>query len=121
VRYVLIAEDDPAIAQLLEGVLHDRLSADVSVVANGALVPDAIAERRPDLLILDVGLPGLSGVDVFDLVQNSSAYGVPVLFLTADPDRARASAPNAHVIAKPFDVEALVSSARERIAAATPA
>ena len=108
-KLILIAEDDPAIAQLLEEVIRDRLGFSALAVANGALVTDAIAERGPDLLILDVALPGLSGLDVFDLVRSSPAYrGVPILFLTGNPDEARSAAADARVIAKPFDVDALV-------------
>ena len=109
VKSVIVSEDDPAIAQLLEEVIRDRLDASAHVVPNGALVTDAISEHRPDLLILDVALPGLSGIDVFDLVQASPAYaGVPVLFLTANPDQARSAAGDPYVMAKPFDVDELV-------------
>ena len=68
---VLIAEDDPAIATLLTDTLGERLAT--HVVANGALVLDALAASRPDLLVLDLSLPGLSGLDVFDLVRNDPA------------------------------------------------
>jgi DNA-binding response OmpR family regulator len=115
-KFIVIAEDDPAIAQLLEEVMRDRLQLSTVVVPNGALVTDAIAERRPDLLILDVALPGLSGLDVFDLIRSSPAYdGVPVLFLTANPDQAHAAAKDTRVIAKPFDVDVLVSVISEML------
>ena len=111
--YVLIAEDDPDIARLLCEGIGDRLSIATHVVPNGALVPDALADRRPDLLVLDVMLPGLSGLDVFDLVRNDPAFaGVPVLFLTGSPERAReAFSPSGvhRVMSKPFDVDELVS------------
>src|SRR5947199_10086254 len=90
VTTVLIAEDDPAIAALLGEALGERIRA--HVVANGALVLDALAASRPDLLILDLALPGLSGLDVFDLVRSDPAWqGMPVLFLTADPEPARSA------------------------------
>ena len=76
-KYVLIAEDDPAIAELITEAVCDNLYIGCHVVANGALVPDAITARRPDLLILDVGLPGLSGLDVFDLAVRIRATTDP--------------------------------------------
>jgi DNA-binding response OmpR family regulator len=117
VKYVLIAEDDPDIARLLREAISERLYVAAEVVANGALVPDAIIERRPDLLILDVRLPGLSGLDVFDLVRNDPRWhGVPVLFLTGSPERAAtAFAPTGEhrIMAKPFDLDALVAAVDE--------
>ena len=112
-KYVLIAEDDPAIAQLISESVCDNLYIGCHVVENGALVPDAIAMRRPDLLVLDVALPGLSGLDVFDLVRSDPAYqGIPILFLTATPEKAAtvfSTAGTHRVMAKPFDVDELIA------------
>ena len=111
---VLIAEDDPDTAAAIKATLEELLSLDTATINNGALVLDEIAAHRPDLLILDVNLPGLNGVDVFDLVQASPAFAdVPVLFLTAAPDRARRAFARKggvrDVMRKPFDGEALAS------------
>jgi len=121
VRYVLFAEDDPAIAELLRLALSDRLDVATEVVSNGALVMDALVARRPDLLILDIEMPGLSGLDVFDLVRNDQLWqSVPILFLTALPEKAStANAPTGvhEIIAKPFDVDDLVARAERLMAA----
>jgi len=112
-KYVLIAEDDPDIADLLQEAIADRLYVATHVVANGALVPDAVTARRPDLLILDLSLPGLSGNDVFDIVRADPAYaGVPVLVLTASPNAAPRFAPHdrLRVMEKPFDLDALIGT-----------
>lgn len=110
---VLIAEDDPDIAALIAEGIADRLYVATHVVPNGALVPEAVAARRPELIILDISLPGLSGLDVFDLVRNDPGYrGIPVLFLTASPERAAgafASSGEQRVMAKPFDLDDLVA------------
>ena len=120
--HILIAEDDPAIAQLLEGEFSERLGATTQVIPNGALVTDAISERRPDLLVLDVALPGLSGLDVFDLVRSAPAYrGIPIVFLTANPDQARSAAGQPRVIAKPFDCDVLISVIGEMLGRASAA
>jgi DNA-binding response OmpR family regulator len=113
VRYVLIAEDDRDIAELLREALSERLVIETEVVANGALVMDSLIARRPDLLILDIQLPGLNGLDVFDIVRNDRHWkGVPILFLTALPEKAlTASAPTGvhEILAKPFDVDDLLA------------
>jgi DNA-binding response OmpR family regulator len=115
VKYVLIAEDDPDIADVLGQALTDRLAVEIAAVANGALVIDSVTARRPDLLILDVALPGLNGLDVFDLLRSDTHWqGIPVLFLTALPDLAAtaSAATGVHeVIAKPFDVNDLIARA----------
>jgi DNA-binding response OmpR family regulator len=115
VKRVLVAEDEPDIADALRQALTERLDVELDIVANGALVMDLVAARRPDLLILDVALPGLNGLDVFDLLRSDPRLeGVPVLFLTGLPERAESAtaASGVHeILAKPFDVDDLVAHA----------
>jgi DNA-binding response OmpR family regulator len=124
VKRVLIAEDDPDSADVLRQALVDRLDVECDAVANGALVMDSIAARRPDLLILDVGLPGLNGLDVFDLLRGDPrCRGVPVLFLTALPEqaaRANAAAGVHEVIAKPYDIDDLIARATRLMSGGPP-
>jgi DNA-binding response OmpR family regulator len=91
-------------------------------VANGALVLDHITATHPDLLILDVSMPGLNGIDVFDLLRGSaSSVDVPVLFLTAMPATAEkvfARFGISDVMAKPFDADALVGRVDDLLARA---
>ncbi len=114
-KRVLIAEDDPDIADVLRQALTERLDVTAEAVANGALVMDSVHLGRPDLLILDVALPGLSGLDVFDLLRGDPRWhGVPVLFLTGLPEQAEtaSAATGVHeVLAKPFDIDDLISRA----------
>jgi DNA-binding response OmpR family regulator len=118
-KRVLIAEDDPDVAELLRLALIEGLGLDAAIVPNGALVMDSVTARRPDLLILDVELPGLNGLDVFDLLRSDPHWqGVPVLFLTALPERAQtANAPTGvhEILAKPFDVDDLIARAERLI------
>jgi DNA-binding response OmpR family regulator len=113
VKRVLVAEDEPDITDALRQALTERLDVELDIVANGALVMDSVAARRPDLLILDVALPGLNGLDVFDLLRSDPRLqGVPVLFLTGLPERAETAtaATGVHeVLAKPFDVDDLIA------------
>jgi len=112
VKRVLVAEDDLDTAAAIKMTLEERLSLAVDHVTNGALVLDQISATHPDLVILDVSMPGLNGIDVFDLLRGSTSFvNVPVLFLTAVPDRAQQAFARfgiSDVMAKPFDSEALV-------------
>ena len=114
-RRVLVAEDEPDVADALRQALTERLDVELDIVANGALVMDSVAARRPDLLILDVELPGLNGLDVFDLLRSDPRLqGVPVLFLTGLPERAETAtaATGVHeILSKPFDVDDLIAHA----------
>ena len=111
-KRVLIAEDDPDTAAAIRMTLEEGLGVITEHVTNGAFVLDQAVAVRPDLLILDVRLPGLSGIDVFDLIRGSAPCGeVPVLFLTAAPDRAQQAFAHCgirDVMPKPFAAEALV-------------
>lgn len=114
-KRVLIAEDDPDLADVLRQALTERLDVEADAVANGALVMDSVGGRLPDLLILDVNLPGLNGLDVFDLLRGDARWqSVPVLFLTALPEQAATA--NAvtgvhEVLSKPFDIDELIARA----------
>jgi DNA-binding response OmpR family regulator len=112
VKRVLVAEDDPDTATAIKTTLEERLTVTVDHVTNGALVLDHISATHPDLVILDVSMPGLNGIDVFDLLRGSASFiDVPVLFLTAMPDRAEQAFARfgvSDVMAKPFDCDALV-------------
>ena len=114
-KRVLVAEDEPDTVDALRQALTEQLHVELDVVANGALVMDSIAERRPDLLILDVALPGLNGLDVFDLLRSDPRLqGIPVLFLTGLPERAESATATTgvhEVLAKPFDVNDLITRA----------
>jgi two-component system, OmpR family, alkaline phosphatase synthesis response regulator PhoP len=122
VKRVLLAEDDPDTATVIKAALEERLPVTVDHVTNGALVLDHISAIHPDLVILDVSMPGLSGIDVFDLLRgNASFIDVPVLFLTAMPDRAEQAFARfgiSDVMAKPFDCDALVGRVDDLLARA---
>lgn len=80
---VLVVEDDLRIAQLLVDYLHNE-GHQARALADGALALQDIRQSRPDLLILDVMLPGLDGVALCRAVRQFS--DVPILMVTARVD-----------------------------------
>jgi DNA-binding response OmpR family regulator len=81
---VLIVEDEPAIAGLLRSYLS-RDGFEVRLAVDGESGLLAIRERRPDAVILDVGLPGIDGIEVCRRLRAAGDW-TPVLFVTARDD-----------------------------------
>ncbi|NOQ47030.1 MAG: diguanylate cyclase [Desulfobulbaceae bacterium] len=84
---ILIADDNRVIIRLLGDVLT-REGYQVTEVTSGPETLAAVFKAQPDLLLLDVDMPGLSGFDVCrKLKQDSRTAEVPVLFVTARNDK----------------------------------
>ena len=80
---ILIVEDDPAVRQELKQLLENALYA-VTVLAEFEKPEEDILKIQPDLVLLDVNLPGRSGFDVCQKVRAVS--DVPVIFVTGRAD-----------------------------------
>jgi len=111
---ILIAEDDPILAEGLMRSLRDSGYA-VDCVATGAAADHAITSFEFDLLILDLGLPKMSGLEVLKRLRTRSRE-MPVLILTAQDgveDRVRGLDLGADdYLAKPFALEELKARVR---------
>src|SRR5262245_16900746 len=82
--YVLLVEDDDAIAALTAIGLTEDLGLSVVRVSTGARALELAAARRPRLVLLDLSLPGLGGLEVCRRLKAGPATrGVPVVILTA--------------------------------------
>ncbi|HHY02056.1 MAG TPA: response regulator [Paracoccus sp.] len=80
---VLIAEDEPTILETLSFLLG-RAGWSVAAVTDGAAVLDTVRRRRPQVLVLDVMLPGRSGLDILKALRADPEHAdTPVLILTA--------------------------------------
>lgn len=119
-RCVLIVEDEPVIAEALVYLLQ-REGLEVSVRGDGEAALAALRERPPDLVILDIMLPGISGMEVLETVRADPVLrGLPVLMLTAKgqrKDRAAAEEAGASLfITKPFSNAELVAHVKDLLA-----
>jgi DNA-binding response OmpR family regulator len=114
---VLIADDEPNIVISLE-FLMKREGYEVSVARDGQAALEAIVRDRPDLVLLDVMMPGKSGFEVCQAVRaDASLAGIKILMLTAkgrDTDVAKGTALGADAyITKPFSTKELAARVRE--------
>jgi two-component system alkaline phosphatase synthesis response regulator PhoP len=81
---VLVVEDEQDIAGLIKHTLERAGDASVEIAGRGDDALRAIAVRLPDLVILDLNLPGLSGDDVCRMLrQRSETANLPIIMLTA--------------------------------------
>ena len=78
-----MVDDQPANVRLLEAILTPR-GYDVPTAASGEEALDAIAESEPDLVLLDIVMPGMDGYEVCRRIreQAQTAY-LPVVMITA--------------------------------------
>ena len=113
---VLLIEDEPHIVEAISFLLT-REGISVSTHSNGMDAAETAARLTPDLVILDVMLPGKSGFDILEEIRNDSTVGnSPVLMLTAkgqSRDRAAAQAAGASMfMTKPFSNKEIVANVK---------
>ncbi len=83
-RRVVIADDDADMRMLVEIAVRKAGLTLAAVAADGTEAWQAIQDHRPDLIVLDVSMPGMSGLDVCRLVRGDESLSeIPVLILSA--------------------------------------
>jgi PAS domain S-box-containing protein len=110
---VLVVDDDPDVRDFIAVSLGDYGYA-VREAADGAGGLKAFGEKRPDLVILDYAMPGMSGSEVAARMLRE-VPGQPILFVSGynETEAIRAAAPDALLLAKPFRPDALDAAVRE--------
>ncbi len=84
-NHVLVVDDEPAIVEIVRDYLTDA-GYRVSTARSGDEALDLTRSIRPDLIVLDLGLPGIDGLDVTRTIRRTST--VPIIVLTARADEA---------------------------------
>ena len=107
-QHVLVVDDEPVIRALVAaGLQRDDLQ--VTGVADGATAIAAVETAAPDLVLVDVGLPGMDGREVLRRLRtNPDTAGIPVLLLTGLEPNEDTGADG--IVHKPFTLEALRDS-----------
>lgn len=110
---IFYAEDDPLMGDLVQATLLEAGHA-VGVLGDGEDALRALRRRKPDLAIVDMAMPQMSGSELITIVRRDpELYDVPILVLTArrspeDEAIARQAGANGY-LRKPFEPERLVS------------
>lgn len=114
---ILLIDDDPDIARLLQGVFTGKAAVRVVTSANAAM--QILQSEKPDLIFLDDKMPGTTGLEMLEVLEEKGGAGTPVLMLTASsaPENVMRGLASGAVdyITKPFDPAVLVDKAMQRI------
>jgi DNA-binding response OmpR family regulator len=120
-KTVLVVEDEPQIAQIVRDYLQHAGFA-VVTAADGADAITLAGERRPDLVVLDLGLPRLDGLEVARRLRRDT--DIPIIMLTArveESDRLTGLGVGADdYVTKPFSPRELVARVRAVLRRAAP-
>lgn len=115
-RTILIVDDDQALGEMLSIVL-DNEGYRAVVCLDGLRAVEMFATLKPDLILLDVMLPGLNGIEVASRIRTSS--GVPIIMLTAKSDTldvvAGLEAGADDYVSKPFKAAELLARIKARL------
>jgi signal transduction histidine kinase len=115
---VLIVEDDPAVRVLVSAVLKELGYGYVEAVDANSAVPIIESEQRIDLMISDVGLPGMNGRQLAEIGRQIRPQ-LKVLFITGYAEHAAVRGgfldPGMQLITKPFTFDLLTAKVREMI------
>ncbi|MET0628048.1 MAG: response regulator [Acidimicrobiia bacterium] len=118
---VLVVDDEPQILRALVINLRAR-GYEIDVAATGERALELAAKRHPDVVVLDLGLPGIDGVDVIRGLRGWSQ--VPIVVLSArDEEPAKVAALDAGAddyVTKPFGMDELVARLRAALRRAVP-
>ncbi len=108
---ILVVDDDPLLRGSIAMVLEDE-GYTVELASDGRKALESVAANRPDVILLDVMMPNMSGTQVLkELQDDSRTADIPVLIMTAINGMAGGrilNGPN-EVVEKPFDVHDLLN------------
>src|SRR5205807_784694 len=118
---VLVVDDEPQIRKTLEVNLRAR-RYDVDLASTGERALELAARHHPDVVVLDLGLPGIGGVEVIEGLRGWSA--VPIIVLSvreAESDKVAALDAGADdYVTKPFGMDELLARLRAAVRRAAP-
>src|SRR5215212_8949764 len=121
-KAIIIVEDDGPVAQIIKDTLNAETEYRAVVVDDGVKAIEVIHAVQISGVILDIALPGLDGLQIYDALQaDPTTRGMPIIFVTATyvPDEfTRRGITN--ILAKPFNLDDLLARVAQACGAAKP-
>ncbi|MFC1928920.1 MEDS domain-containing protein [Chloroflexota bacterium] len=110
---ILVIDDDPTVQEFITAVLTEE-GHEIEIVDNGDDAMERLSNEEYDVILLDIKLPGMSGIEIYEQLQKSSkSLTKKVIFITGDvmsvDTMVFIKSSQTSYIAKPFDAEKLVT------------
>jgi DNA-binding response OmpR family regulator len=118
---ILVVEDDAAVAELLRTLLNDVPGWGATVVHDAAAARAVFTHVQVEVLVVDVNLPGISGLELLELLRRDHGWqDPPVILVSAEPSQpgvaeALERGTALRMLAKPFDVDQLINAVHEAV------
>jgi DNA-binding response OmpR family regulator len=115
---ILVVEDDVSVGELVREVLNDVPGWGATLVHDAAAAQAVFQHVQVELMVLDLNLPGISGLQLLELLQRHPEWcAPPVILMSAAPSQtgvqeALERGTACQIIAQPFDVDHLVDAVR---------
>ncbi len=125
-KKILYVEDDPVMQGLVAAIVEKAGPYELSISSTGMEALDDLRQFDPDLILLDVMMPGLAGTHTMHIIRTvPECHDVPVVFVTSKTSPQDMAVYEklgaAAVIAKPFDPAVLISTIQTLCPQAQPA
>ena len=107
-KTVLVVDDEPVLRTIVREILHEEGYA-VIEAADGRVMLEIMARERPDLVLMDVMMPGLDGRDAYRQLRSRPEHSdIPVVMMSAAVPAHGLDPSIAGFMAKPFDLTQLI-------------
>lgn len=116
--FLLCVDDEPLNQQILVDFLEDEY--ELKTVDNGQACLDSVRENKPDLILLDINMPVMSGIEVCQILKaDDTTRDIPIIMVTAlatkEEKEAGIAAQCDAYITKPFDFDMLLTTIRSAL------
>jgi CheY-like chemotaxis protein len=122
-RYVIYVDDDPDDRMIMEDAFLNIPDYELQIYPNGNKLLDYLADEHnnlPSLIILDVNMPFLSGIDVLKLLRSNEPYKqIPVVMFTTSTsplDRQQCKEHGADLVVKPLSYKEALTTCKDLLA-----
>jgi CheY-like chemotaxis protein len=117
---ILVVDDEKDLAKFIQLILSEDTSFDVITVSDSSKVLPTVLEWKPNLILLDIIMPGLQGNEIAEQIQESSELeGIKIIFITALVKKYEVNENGViggrRFLPKPIDADSLLLAVREEL------